>query len=84
MPRIDHFDEWHLLRSEASEHFGFDFVSGFSETPIVVVSSLLQARLNSVGSISDAMHDNGIEDLGEELFADATANLALRVKTFSI
>lgn len=60
-------DEWHLDLSNSFQHFTFRNVSRFRESVVCLWPSLSKPRFEAVGTVSNAMHDDGVKYLLVEL-----------------
>ena len=61
IPTFGRIDEWHLLVSNSVCHFAFGFVSRLDEDSISLGMPFSSSRFVTIGSIGDAMDDDGIE-----------------------
>jgi hypothetical protein len=62
-------DEWHLVLGKASRHIVFGLMSRFSQEAVMFRSSLSEPRLVPIGSVSDAMDGNGVQELLVKAFS---------------
>ena len=53
--------EWHLDFANTFQHISFGFVPRFLEQEVSLVASLLQSWFEPVGTIRDAVNNDGIE-----------------------
>lgn len=70
-------DEWYLLVPNSVGHLAFGFVSRLDEDSISLGMPFSSSRFVTIGSIGDAMDDDGIEQLFEETLPERGVALSL-------
>ena len=63
LARVGHIDEWHLVGAKAVQQITFGFSSWFPKEAVVFRSAFSQARFIAIGSVSDAVGRDRIEQL---------------------
>ena len=78
--RVGRPHEWHLVLANSFEYGEFSFVPGQFELGVSLRSSLSISRLESVGSIGDAMKSDGVKQLLVEYGAERGVAASLKVE----